>query len=208
MKAPGSPSSALQMTYLWSPGGQAGEAPLHAGEEAGAAAAAQAGLDDAVDQAVGVLLREHLAQGLVAADREVVVDDLGVDAAAVAQHDPVLAREVGALAADLAVAPDQPVRDRRAARDVLGEEAVDLLGGHAAVLPDRARVVDDLDQRLAVAHAEAAGLAQVERGAAVARPRRQGAVDLAPIPAAMPQVPRPTRIFISSRPLRWLAGAA
>ena len=49
MNAPGSPSSPLQMMYLTSPGDGRGELPLHARGEAGAAAAAQAGGEDLLD---------------------------------------------------------------------------------------------------------------------------------------------------------------
>ena len=49
MNAPGSPSSALQTTYLRSPGLLATVRPLHAGRVAGAAAAAQPAAGDLLD---------------------------------------------------------------------------------------------------------------------------------------------------------------
>ena len=66
MKAPGSPSSALQMTYFFSPVALAGEAPLQPGGEAGAAAAAQAGGDHLLDHLLGRHGCQHLLQGRVA----------------------------------------------------------------------------------------------------------------------------------------------
>ena len=67
-----------------------GELPLHAGGEARAAAAAQAGLQDLLDHLLRRHLEEHLLDGLVAVARDVVLDLLRVDDAAVAQHDAVL----------------------------------------------------------------------------------------------------------------------
>ena len=74
MNAPGSPSSALQRTYFVVVVLLLREAPLHAGGEAGAAAAAQAGGLHLVDDLLGRHLGEHLGQGLVAVAGDVLVD--------------------------------------------------------------------------------------------------------------------------------------
>ena len=66
MKAPGSPSSALQQTYFLYSGPRGlgrREGPLLAGGESSAAASAQAGLADGVDD----LFRGHLGQHLLQA---------------------------------------------------------------------------------------------------------------------------------------------
>ena len=77
LQVPGSPSSALITRYCGlRPAGGAlrDEAPLHAGREARAAAAAQAGVLDQLDQLVGV-------RGSACAQRRVALELLvGVDA--------------------------------------------------------------------------------------------------------------------------------
>ena len=70
--------------------GLAQELPLVAGEEAGAAAAAQLGGLDLLDHHLRVGVDQHLVQRLVAADGDVLLDIVGVDQAAVAQHDLLL----------------------------------------------------------------------------------------------------------------------
>ena len=65
MNAPGSPSSALQMTYFWAPCGLGDGVPLEAGRVAGAAAAAQAAAGDLVAD----LGRGHLGERRGAAPR-------------------------------------------------------------------------------------------------------------------------------------------
>ncbi len=169
MKAPGSPSSALQITYFCLPGGPSGEAPLHPGEEARPPAPTQPGVDDQVDEAVGVLLAEDALEGLVPAHLQVLLDLLRVDHAAVAQHDALLAVEEGILLALAVARPDQPLLDGLALLDVLFEQPVDPVGGHLPVLPARPVVLAQLHERLAIAHPHAAGLLNL---AAVApRPR-------------------------------------
>ncbi len=80
MNAPGSPSSALQMTYFLSPPALAGEAPLQAGGVAGAAAAAQAAADVISSRtSAGVISVSARPQRPVAAGRDIVVEALGVD---------------------------------------------------------------------------------------------------------------------------------
>ena len=78
---------------LLGPGRRAQELPLVAGEVARAAAAAQLGRLELLDDAGGVGVDQDLVEGLVAADRDVLLDVVGVDEAAVAQHDLDLALE-------------------------------------------------------------------------------------------------------------------
>ena len=73
------------------------ELPLVAGEEAGAAAPAQLGSLDLLDDALRLVVDQRLVQRLVAADRDVFLDVVGIDQAAVAQHDLLLALEEGHL---------------------------------------------------------------------------------------------------------------
>ena len=71
------------------------ELPLVAGEVAGAAAAAELGGLDLLDDDVGALIDQDLIEGLVAADADVLLDVVGVDEAAVAEDDLLLALEEG-----------------------------------------------------------------------------------------------------------------
>ena len=64
--------------------GLGGEFPLEAGQEAGAATAAQAGVLDFLDDRFGRHLEQGLGQSRVAAAGDVLLDALGVDHAAVA----------------------------------------------------------------------------------------------------------------------------
>jgi hypothetical protein len=148
------------------PFGEACEPPLHPGQEARTAAAAQARVHNGGDQRVGVVLLEDLPERRVAVGRQVVLQRLGVDLAAVAQHDAGLVGEVRALGAAPVVGPHQPFLDRLPLDDVLGEELLDLVGGDVAVLDPAAIVAADLDQRLAVTHPDAPRLLEVEGGGA------------------------------------------
>ena len=105
-----------------------GELPLHAGREARAAAAAQARLEHLVDDLLGRHLEEHLLDRLVAVARDVVLDLLGVDHAAVPEDDAVL---------DHAAVPEDDAVLFLVERDVrLGDELLRLLGIVAEALDD------------------------------------------------------------------------
>ena len=71
------------------------EIPLVAGEEARAAASAQARGFDLLDDGVSAAVDEHLVERLVAADGDVLLDVGGADEAAIAQNDLLLAFEEG-----------------------------------------------------------------------------------------------------------------
>ena len=82
MKAPGSPSSALQMTNFSRALGLVDRAPLEAGRVAAAAAAPQARGRDLLDHVERGHLGDGLLQRLVGALGDAGLDPLGVDAAA------------------------------------------------------------------------------------------------------------------------------
>ena len=138
----------------------AAEAPFHAGQEAGAAAAAQPGFQDDLDDLLGGVFLQHFLDGLVAAAGDVFVDGIGIDDAAVAQDDALLLGEEGILG-DGIHSLDDPLPDGLVVQDLLVKDALDLLGGHVAVHVAAARFVDDLDQDFLVAVAHAARFQQV-----------------------------------------------
>ena len=135
------------------------ELPLEARREAGAAAAAEAGLQHLLDDLLRRHLEEHLLDRLVAVARDVVLDLLRVDDAAVAQDDAVLllverdvrlGDELLRLLRVVAEALDDAALD-----EVLGDDLLDVVLLHLDV--ERA-LGEDLDDRALLAEAEAAGL--------------------------------------------------
>ena len=67
-----------------------GQFPFETGWESAAAASAQAGVDQALDDIVRSHLGKDLAQGLIAAGSDVLFNDFRVDDAAVTQGNAVL----------------------------------------------------------------------------------------------------------------------
>ena len=120
--------------------GSAGELPLLAGGETGAAAAAQAGIQHFLDDLFGGHLGQRLGQGLVAVKGDVFVDVLGIDHAAVPQRDALLllveADLVEALLnaglVGLVIHVDQ-VLNLAALQQVLGHDLVHVFNLDAAV---------------------------------------------------------------------------
>ena len=108
------------MTYFWSDLGLAEELPLEAGEVAGAAAPAQLGGLDLLDDQLRVGVDQDLVERLVAADGDVLFDVVRADEAAVAQHDLLLRLE------ERHVVPERDVGEAGAVLDV-GGEVVPLL---------------------------------------------------------------------------------
>ena len=141
-----------------------GELPLHACREARAAAAAKPGLEHFVDDLLGRHLEEHLLDRLVAVARDVVLDLLGVDHAAVAEHDAVLllverdvrlGDELLRLLGVVAEALDDAALD-----EVLRDDLLDVLGLDLHV---EGALRQDLDDRALLAEAEAAGGDHLDR---------------------------------------------
>ena len=133
--------------------GLAGELPLDAGREPGAAAAAQARVGDLFDDPLGRLLGERHPGGLVTADGEVGVDGLGVDHPDVAERDARLQP----------VEPDVvPVADALAGLRVLVEELLDRLAALEVPLDDRGDVpgLEVAVQRVVAEHHDGAHRAQ------------------------------------------------
>ena len=93
-KVPLSPSSALQTMYFCGAWRLRHRAPLDAGREAGAAAAAQARLHDFLDDGVGAE-RQRLRQPLAAAMRAVIFERARIDDTAARECQPRLAFEPG-----------------------------------------------------------------------------------------------------------------
>ena len=87
MNAPGSPFVGVADDVLGEILRAPGELPLQAGEEAGAAAAAQPGVFHLAHHVLGRHLVQHLAQRSVTVAGDVLVDAFRVDEAAVAEGD-------------------------------------------------------------------------------------------------------------------------
>ncbi len=83
----GSLSSALQMTYFWSAGCLAHEAPFATGGEACAAAAVQPGFFQLSDHFSGGHGGQGFAQGLVTVVNDIIFDVFGVDNASPLEYD-------------------------------------------------------------------------------------------------------------------------
>ena len=155
MKAPGSPSSALQTTYLAGRDLLGDQLPLEAGGVAGAAASAQAALLDLLDDFARGHVVERLGEGLVAAGGDVVGEFLGIDAAAVGQHDLDLPGEERRIEIDGA-------RGERLAVDGVGADQGGRIGRRGVAV--EMAVGGAQDQRSAAAHAHAAGAADLDSG--------------------------------------------
>ena len=136
-----------------------GELPLHAGREARAAAPAKARLQHLVDDLLRRHLEEDLLDRLVAVARDVVLDLLRIDHAAVAQDDAVLllverdvrlGDDVRRLLRVVAEALHDAALD-----EMLGDDVLDVVLLHLHV--ERA-LRQDLHDRALLAEAEAARL--------------------------------------------------
>ena len=121
-KVPLSPSSALQTMYFWSRCVVEHGLPLDAGREAGAAAAAQAGLGDFLDD-LGRRHRQGLAQALQPVMRFVVVERHRIDDAAAREGEPRLLREerdfLGIAERQLVLPPERKPASKQAS-DIAG----------------------------------------------------------------------------------------
>ena len=133
-------------------------------------------------------------QRLVAADRDVLLDVVGIDQAAVAQHDLLLAleerhlvpgrhRRVSAAVVDvrrdvvplLDLAQDEALGDVSSCQSV--EDLADVVGPDAMEHEQRLAGEPDIDQRLLGAEAEAAGLRKLHVEATLIDGISEGVVD-------------------------------
>ncbi len=157
-----------------------GQLPLRAGGEAAAAAAAQPGANQLVDHALGGHLAERLLETAVAVHREVVVERLGVDEAAVGEDDAELLLLEGdavvLLGVDEGEGVEQVARMHRCIRNHLtnydgvrqGRSVIvgckdfgDVVGRGLAVVHAAPVVGLQLDHRLVGAHADTADAADL-----------------------------------------------
>ena len=144
----------------------AGQLPLQPDREACAAPAAQAGRLQLVDHLLGRHAGQDAGQALVAAAVQVLVDFLGVDHAAVAHDDAVLASlALGRLrlAGDAGQLGDAGHASLLGQRPALGDRGDQLRGDAACDLAEHDRGLArqrDLDQGFHAAHAGAAGARQ------------------------------------------------
>ena len=98
MNAPGSPSSALQITYFGLTGALRHQLPFHAGRETRAAAPAQAAGFDFGDDLFGLHRGEHLAQRGITVAGDVFLDVFRVNQAAIFEDDLLLFGEESEIA--------------------------------------------------------------------------------------------------------------
>ena len=162
MKAPGSPSSALQMMYLTSPGAPAAKLHFMPVEKPAPPRPRRPQFFTSSITCCRRHLGERLAQGGIAATLKVVVDVLGVDDARVAQHYPPLLVEEGVLGAGQALAAAGPLLDHATTGHRLIQQARHPVGGHVDINDRWLAGLAHLDERLAEAHAHAARDVQVD----------------------------------------------
>ena len=135
-----------------------GELPLHAGGEAGAAAAAETRLEHLVDDLLGRHLEENLLESLVAVAGDVVIDLLGIDDAAVPQNDAVLLLVEGnvgvgdELLSLIGIVAE--TRDDATLNEVLGDDFLNVLGLDLNV---ERTLRKNLDERTLFAETETSG---------------------------------------------------
>jgi hypothetical protein len=171
------------------------ELPFVAGQEPRPAAAAQLGRLDLLDDGARVLVDQDLVQGLVAADRDVLLDVVGVDQAAVAQHDLGLAveerdlvpqRDVGVAGAVLDVPgevipllhlPQHDVGRRHVAVADRVEDGLGMVGRDLAEDQERPARHPGVDERLLGAEPEAADRGQLDVAAVPVDLGLEGVVD-------------------------------
>ena len=144
-----------------------GDPPLAAGREAGAAAPAQAGGDDLVADLGGRHRHQRLGGGAEAAGGQRRVQAAGIDHAAVGEHDLGLPREEGRLpyrpdalvqTVGIVVAAEKEAVVQLAVAEHRLQELVDGVGAEVAVAEPHAVVRHQVDEDLALAVADAAGL--------------------------------------------------
>ena len=140
------------------------ERPFLAGGEARAAASAEVGSGDHVDDVLGLHGGDDLREGGIAAFGDVLVDIFGIDAAGVAEDDARLEFAFGGgfVFGIVPAAVDGVGAGGRSFEAGL-HDGGDLVRGHVAVDDALALVVGEHDDGLGVAEAHAADFDDVER---------------------------------------------
>ena len=189
MKAPGSPSSALQMTYFLPGQGLRipRECPLHPRGESRAAPARAVRKLHLLDDRRWCHRQDLLQRG-VALVREVLVDGLGVDDAAVGEDDPLLLCEVGI------VRGDEELGHGRAAGEVAVDDGLGLCLVHVPVEERAAVRLSHLHQGLRVAGPDAARWPRPTTAGSLAATSLPRCSNTTRAPAAIPQELIPTAI--------------
>ena len=164
-KVPLSPSSALQTMYFCSALRLRHRAPLDAGREAGAAAAAQARLHDFLDDRIGAE-RQRPFEALAAAMGAIILERERIDDAAAREGQPRLPLEPGNV-----LGRAEPQRVRRRRPEARSSRLSASCRRHRAVGDAACRRLD-LDHRLEPVEAARAGADDLERDLP---PRRRGA---------------------------------
>ena len=157
-KVPLSPSSALQTMYFCGAGRLRHRAPLDAGREAGAAAAAQARLHHFLDDGVWAN-RKGFRQSLAAAMRAVIFERARIDDTAARERQPRLAFEPGNV-----VGRSEPQRVC-AVSEKGGQQPLRIGRRHRSVRNPAGRGLG-LDHRFEPVEPARAGADNVDRGVA------------------------------------------
>ena len=137
------------------------EIPLFTGGEAGAAAAAKAGIGDDLDDFLGRHLVEHLVQRGITVHRDILVNVFGIDRAAVAQRNALLLcieRGVLQRADRLAAFAVHELLDNAAALEVLFNDLFRFFSGHFNICNFFFACLQDLDHGLILTDTDTAGL--------------------------------------------------
>ena len=147
------------MMYFWSAVGLGGKGPLETGRKGRAAAAAQTGILDLLDDRGRRHAGDRFTQRGVAVMGDVLLDGLGIDHAAIAEHHPLLrAVVIGLGVGDDAVRPclavDQSL-DHPALEQMLLDDGRYVRRPHLGV--GRSLRINDQDRPL-VARTQATGL--------------------------------------------------
>ena len=136
------------------------ELPLHACGEAAAASSAETGIEDSLDNVLGLHLCKHLAESLITVSAYVLIDVLGIDNAAVSESNTeLLLVECSIIKSLYLIACNslliEELLDGVAVKEVLLDDAGDLINVYARV--ERALGVNDHD-RTSFAETEASCL--------------------------------------------------
>ncbi len=142
--------------------GQAGEAPLHPGGEAGSPTAPQTRVDHDTNQGVGRELLHGILDCFVAALGNIIVDRFRIDETAVAKYDAHLPVQKLSIRPQTVVRPDQQFFDGVAFLDMLFEHAVEAFFIDTAVDVPISTVGTNLHEWFLIAHPDTTGDADLD----------------------------------------------